>query len=120
MYSIAFPNMFSSSRTSLITDKEATMSNLKLLLGSVRTSLLGDPYFGTNLKKFLYDNNNIIVKDLIIDEIYTSILDFMPQVYLQRNNITVVQEQSSVLANVQCTNTLNNETNMYTIKLTSD
>ena len=36
-------------------DKEATLSNLKLLLGSSKMSLFGDPYYGTNLKKLTMD-----------------------------------------------------------------
>ena len=80
MYSIAFPDMFSSSSTLLYKDRDATASNMKLLLGSWKKSLIGDPYFGTNLKRFLYEQNNIILQDLIIDEIYISLHIFMPQV----------------------------------------
>lgn len=120
MYSIGFPNMLSGATTNLISGKEATMSNLKLLLGSIKTSLLGDPFFGTNLKRYIYGNNDVILRDLIIDEIYTSIIEFMPQVYLQRNNITVVQNGVDMYANIECINTVNNELNLYVINLTSD
>ena len=67
MYSIAFPNMFSTAKTNLVRDVDATMSNMRLLLASWKNSLIGDPYFGTNLKKFIYEQNNIVLRDLIID-----------------------------------------------------
>ena len=49
MYSIGFPEMFSSAGTRLVEDREATMSNLRLLLASWKNSLFGDPYFGCNI-----------------------------------------------------------------------
>ena len=46
MYSLAFPDMFSISRTKLVKDHEATSSNLLLLLNTVtRGCLYGDPYY---------------------------------------------------------------------------
>ena len=80
MYSINFPEMFNPAGTKLIQDHEATASNLRLLLASWKRSLLGDPYFGTNIKAFLYEQNNVILKDIIIDDIYVSIQQFMPQI----------------------------------------
>ena len=47
MYSIAWPNMFSGKGTKLVSDHDATVQNLKLMLLSDRGSLFGDPYFGT-------------------------------------------------------------------------
>lgn len=47
MYSINFPDMVSSVTTKLISDHDATVQNLKLVLLSDRGSLFGDPYFGT-------------------------------------------------------------------------
>ena len=67
MYSIAFPDMFSSAKTNLVEDHQASSSNLKLLLGADKTALFGDPQFGTALKKFFYEQNNMILKDLLID-----------------------------------------------------
>ena len=68
MYSIAFPNMFTNTRTNLIEDHKAIASNLQLLLGSERLSLFGDPYFGSQLKKFFYEQNAPIIVDLLIDD----------------------------------------------------
>lgn len=120
MYSIAFPDMFSTSSTQLVKDREATASNMKLLLASWKKSLIGDPYFGTNLKKFLFEQNNIVLQDLIIDEIYVSLQIFMPQVYLTRKDISITHKDSELYASINCINKLDNEVNLYQIKLTTD
>lgn len=120
MYSLAFPNMLNGLQVNLLKDHDATKSNLKLLLASVRTSLLGDPYFGTNLKRYLYDNNNAVLRDIVIDEIYTAIGTFMPQLYLTRNSIDIVQRKNQILASFTCTNLLDNTNNLYEIELTKE
>ena len=56
MYSIKFPDMLSSAKTNIIENHEATISNLRLMLASWKTSLFGDPYFGTNIKRFIHEH----------------------------------------------------------------
>ena len=53
MHSFGWPNIFSSTNIILSSDHDATYSNLRLLILSMRNSLFGDPYFGTNLKKLM-------------------------------------------------------------------
>ena len=118
MYSIAFPNMVSKSNTKLYSDHDATLSNLKLLLLSDKYGLFGDPYFGTNLKKLLFEQNNLILRDLIIDEIYTAIITFMPQIVVKRKDITVTATRAAVQVQVKCTNLLDYQTDLYNINLT--
>lgn len=120
MISIDFPEMFSSNGTRLVKDKDATMSNLKLLLASWKNSLFGDPYFGTNIKNFIYEQNNIILRDLIIDDIYVSIQQFMPQVYIKREDIKIINDGTNVYVDINCINKLDKEVNTYQINLTSD
>ena len=120
MYSIAFPEIFSSSGTRLVKDKDATMSNLRLLLASWKNSLFGDPYFGSNIKNFIYEQNNIILRDLIIDDIYVSIQQFMPQIYIKREDIEIINDGVDVYVNINCINKLDKELNTYQINLTSD
>lgn len=95
MYSFSFPKMVSINKANLIEGKEATMSNLALLLESEKKSLFGDPYFGTSLKKFIYEQNDRILIDIVVDEIYTSILTFMPQIRLERKGITITTDGSN-------------------------
>ena len=66
MISIEFPKMFNSASTRLVEGSSATLQNIKLLFESCRGSLLGDPYFGTKIKRYIYEQNNIILRDIII------------------------------------------------------
>lgn len=120
MYSISFPDMLSSAQTLLLKDKEATMSNMRLMLASWKTSLFGDPYFGTNIKRFIHEQNNIILQDIIIDDIFVSIQEFMPQVFVKREDITITLKQTDVYCTINCMNKLDNEFDLYTINLTED
>ena len=118
MYSIKFPDMLSSANTNLIEGHEATISNLRLMLASWKTSLFGDPYFGTNIKRFIFDQNNVVLKDLIIDDINLAIHDFMPQIQISRNDITIRQVDDHVFVDIKCINRLDNQPDIYTIELT--
>ena len=120
MYSIGFPEMFGSNGTNLLKNEEATTSNIKLLLGSWKKSLFGDPYFGTRIKNFVYEQNNIILRDIIIDDIYLSLTEFIPQITLKRKDIEIINEKTSVYVNINSISKLDNQVNTYQILLLSD
>lgn len=120
MYSIKFPDMVSGVSTKLVEDKEATEQNLKLILLSDRGSLFGDPYFGTLWRKLIFDQNNEILRDIIIDDIITSIETFMPQLLTKREDITVISDRYSVNIKIKALNLLDYQTDMYLIKLMED
>lgn len=118
MYSLGFPNMFNSTSLNVISGHDATYSNLRLLLLSDPNMLLGDPYYGTPLRKLIFSQNDYIVKDIVIDAIYTSIITFMPQLVLDRKDIQVSQVDDVVNITIKATNILDYTTNLYEIKLT--
>ena len=120
MYSINFPDMFATSRTKLVKDHDATLSNLKLLLASEKTSLFGDPYFGTILKRIIYEQNTPVLQDLVIDEIYTSILMFMPQIKITRKDISLSSDGTNLYAKINCINLIDYTNNLYNIRLTNN
>lgn len=120
MYSIDFPDMFSSAKTNLLLDKEATLNNLQLLLLSDRWSLLGDPYYGASFKKAIFEQNNVILRDLIVDEIYTVILLFMPQVKVERRDIKVRSDKQYLYADVEVLYKPDNTINLYTLVMTTN
>ena len=105
MKSIGFPKMFGTTTSSnLIVDKKATLNNLKLLLSSEKTTLFGDPDFGIKLKYYMYEQNGTILKDIIIDEIYSQIKTFIPQVIVNRKDIDIIQsEKGKLTANIRVT-----------------
>lgn len=120
MYSINFPNMVSSVTTNLISDHDATVQNLKLVLLSDRGSLFGDPYFGTLWKRLLFDQNNVIIRDILIDDMLTTIETFIPQLLVTRKDITVTSDKYNVYITIKGTNLLDYQLDTYNIKLTGD
>lgn len=96
MKSLKFPNRFSSNSTNVWQADEyleATKQNTALLLQTERGEVFGDPYFGLLLKHYLFDQNNYILKDIIIDIIYTQLALFIPQLRVKREDIKIVQDK---------------------------
>ena len=117
MKSLSFPIIFNNSKSLIKEDKAATMSNLSLLLKSSKGELFGDPYYGTKLMELFYAQNNAALNDIVIDEIYTSICQYMPQLKLTRNDIIVSRKGSKLFVSIIATNSLDLSTDMYSIKL---
>lgn len=96
MRTLKFPKMFNSSSTNVWKNTDyikATNQSLLLLLQTERGELFGDPYFGIVLKKYLYDQNSYVLRDIIIDTIYVQLALFIPQIKVKRKDITIVQNK---------------------------
>ena len=96
MTSIKFPSMFNPSSTKVWSSKdyhEITKQNLDLLLHTERGELFGDPYFGLLLKHYLFSQNDYVLKDIIIDIIYTQLALFIPQIKIRREDINIIQDR---------------------------
>lgn len=117
MDSINFPDMFSTTSTKIVSGHDATLNNLKLTLLSSKKTLFGDPYFGTNLKWLLFEQGNEVLQDIVIDDVYTAILTFMPQLTLSRKDIEIVFNREEVFIKIKATNLLDFKTDLYTINL---
>lgn len=112
--------MVGNTTTKISSDREATLSNLKLLLLSDKGSLFGDPYFGTLIKKRIFEQNTPIIRDLIVDDIYSAILQFMPQILVKREDISIVQRGATVYVNIRATNMLSFTTDLYSVNLSEN
>ena len=115
--SISFPKMFNKNTTLVKSGDDAIMQNLSALLLSVAGGMKDDPYFGVNLKRYMFDQNNYILRDILIDEIYTQIKVFMPQLQVERKQISLVQQDTTVFVKIQALNREDYTTNMYQIAL---
>ena len=120
MYSLAWPNMFTSAETKLVADKEAIKSNLELLFNAEKMELFGDPYFGSFFKPFYFQPNNNIIADLLVDEIYSTITDYMPQLYVDRKDIKVRRNKIDLIVEMKVTYRENNTSDLYVINLTNN
>ena len=95
MRSYKFPKMFKSNSSNIWRADEygkATKQNALLLIQSERGELECDPYFGILLKHYMFNQNSYILKDMLIDTIYTQIAIFLPQIKISRNNINLVAD----------------------------
>lgn len=120
IYSIGFPEMLGGNVTKLNADKKAVETNLILLLASEKSSLFGDPYFGTSLRQALFEQPNSVVVDLLIDEIYTTIITYIPQIFLTRKDIVIKSIKTDLFAEIRYTFIPDNTSNLYVINLTGD
>lgn len=118
MYSFGWPDMVNNANSNLIEDHRATVNNTKLLLKSPKTSLFGDPYFGTNLQKIIFSQNDKILQDIVIDDIYSAVSVFIPQLILKRNDISLKDDRINLYADIQAVNLLDYTNNLYEIRLT--
>ena len=97
MRSFKFPKMFKSNTSQIWRADEynkATKQNVLLLLQSERGELECDPYFGILLKHYMFNQNSYILKDMLIDTLYTQIAIFLPQVRVTRNSIDIFSDKS--------------------------
>ena len=118
MKSIQFPEMFTRTVTNTVSDYDATLQNLKMLLWSEKGELFGDPYYGTSLKRYLYDQNDAVLIDILIDDIYTAITLFMPQIRVNRSDIKLVRSgKGEITAKISAMNRADFSTNLYEIVL---
>lgn len=122
MRSIKFPKMFNTNSTNVWKSKEyneATTQNVKLVLHTMRGELFGDPYFGLLLKKFMFDQNSYVLKDQIIDMIYTQLAIFIPQVKVRREDIEIVQdrEKGKLYCNFYGINQIDYQVNTFNLVL---
>ena len=120
MNSINFPHLFVANATKVVKDKEASTQNLKLLLSCEKGEMLGDPSFGINLRKYFYEQNSFILEDLVVDEIYTAIKFFAPQINVQRSDIKIVRKKNKLVARIVGINRKDFTTNTYELALYQD
>ena len=118
MNSISFPNMFRTTSTIVKTDShDATYQNLLLILGSEKGDFTCDPFFGIRLRRYFYDQNNYILRDVIIDEIYSQLKVFMPQLIVNRKDITIQIQRNKMSVTIKVTNRLDFVLDTYNLVL---
>lgn len=120
MNSISFPKIFNNSSTNVVKDYDATFQDLELLLCSEQGELFGDPYFGVQLRKFIYNQNNYFLKDMLIDEIFTKLIAFAPQLSVTRKDIDIIQKGAKIYIKIKAINKIDFTTNMYELVLLED
>jgi phage baseplate assembly protein W len=98
---------------------ESTRQNLLLLLESMRGELLGDPYFGNALNQYLFEQNNYVLKDIIIDLLFTQIVNFLPQLKVERRDIEIIQDslRGKLIVQISGVNMIDHKVHTYSLNL---
>ena len=117
MNCISFPKMFKGSETLVNRDYDATLECLKLLLTTEQGELICDPDFGIRLKRFAYEPNSYILRDILQDDIFEKICMFCPQIYLERRDIEVTSEGKKVTVHIKAQNRVDFQVSTYDLKL---
>lgn len=124
MNCIGFPKMFGGRSSTVVkTDdknSEATKECIYLLVSSEKREMFGDPDFGVRLKYYTFDQNNYVLRDILIDELYTQITTFCPQIYIDRKNIIIKQSGKNLLATISYKNVKDFVTNTFELVLLSE
>ena len=117
MNSIAFPKMIKNNHVQTVSDYDATLQNMKLLIGSENGEFRFDTFFGIRLKRYLFEQNNPVLMDVLIDEIYEQLVIFMPQLIITRSDITLTKDTAKVYVNIKARNQKDFELNSYNLVL---
>lgn len=115
MNCIGFPKLFTNNTTNIYKENKATRMCAHLLLSSESGELFGDPDFGIRLKKFTFNQNNYVLRDILIDEIFTQLTLFCPQISLTRSDIKIKQDGHSLYAVIKAINKVDFTTSTYNL-----
>lgn len=116
MKSLKFPDMISDNYVQTITDDDkATLQNIILLLGSEKGEFKFDPFFGIRLKRYMFEQNNKVLRDILIDEIYEQLVIFMPQLIVKRSDITIEPDKTKLYVNIKVRNQKDFKLNTYNL-----
>lgn len=99
--SFEFPNMLYHNSAQLIEGKEATSQNLYLTIGSEKGQFKFDPFFGVRLKRYMFDQNSPILRDLLWNEIYEQIVYFLPQISIDKSDIHLESDKNTLYVTVK-------------------
>lgn len=117
MKSIKFPNIISHNSAQIVTDEDATFQNIILLLSSEKGEFKFDPFFGIHLKRYMFEQNNLVLRDILVDEIYEQLTIFMPQLIIKRQDISIEPDKTKLYINIKARNQKDFELKNYNLVL---
>lgn len=117
--SITHPKIFSLTNGNTNIDKLASSINrsIALIILTAKGECFLNPEFGSDIRKYLFEYITDTTKELIIDEIMNSVSMWEPRIILERNNITIEQDDMTLKIHISYTLTNSNimgNTDVYT------
>lgn len=100
--SISFPDIFNvaTGLSQYSYDEKSINECIGLLLTTARGELLGDPGYGTNLHRMIYDYNDSILHDMIQEEILYSVKRYEPRIIMSSKNINITSDENKVTISI--------------------
>lgn len=117
MNCIGFPKIFKGNSTIIETGIKASKVCVYLLLNSEKGELFGDPNFGIRIKRYTFEQNNYILRDILRDEIFEQLLIFCPQLYMEKPDIEIKQTGNKLVAEIKALNRIDYTTSIYNLVL---
>jgi phage baseplate assembly protein W len=103
------------------TTKEALLSNLNLLLLTNRWERYFNPLYGTDLLRYVFEQNDDIVRNEIENEIKQTVNRYIPKLVINRIDFAQPDEKSEnsldILINFTYNDDVFSETDVLTIKI---
>ena len=98
---------------------KATAQNAVLLLNTEKGEQFGDPYIGCKIKGLSFDQNNYILEDALIDNIYRQLALFLPQIKFKRDDIEIVKsnERGKIYCKISGVSQIDYTVNTYNLIL---
>ncbi len=117
--SITHPKMFSLINGNTETDSLDISINrsIALILLTAKGEVFGNPDFGSDIRKFLFQNYTDSMRDLLIDEIVESISNWEDRIVINRSDISIEQDDLALKIHISYTLTNSNirgDTDVYT------
>ena len=72
------------------------------------------------LKRYMFEQNNFVLQDLLLDEIYEQLVLFVPQITVKRKDISFQKERARLYVTIKCVNRLDFTPNTYNLVLMED
>ena len=102
--SIKHPKCFNVySKTTQTSDDylDSIQQSLRNLLLSSKGELLGDPNYGTDIMKLMYDNNNLELNYALKKDIVNQINIYEKRVYITQDNITFINDRTKIYMTIK-------------------
>jgi uncharacterized protein len=83
--------------------RDAVKTEIVLLLLTKKGERWYAPEYGTNLRRFLFDMNDQITEDLIINDIKTSVAKFLPRITISSINVEPTKNNTQLIITIKFT-----------------
>ena len=118
----SFPQIInrSSHKIELSSDTKSINECLGILLRTRPGELLGDPEYGCNLIERIFMYNGVLIQKLIKEDIVEAVNKYEPRIFMNENDISIVQNQTTVEIYIQYEILQTGEINQYNMEITAD